>query len=59
MCVDVAVLGLGAMGSGALWRVAARGASVVGFERFEPGHDVWTADGDVLRSKDNRSAYRA
>lgn len=35
---DVIVVGLGAMGSNAAWRLAARGVSVVGIERFHPGH---------------------
>jgi sarcosine oxidase len=54
MRVDVAVIGLGAMGSAALWRVAARGAGVVGFERFEPGHDKGSSHGD---SRIIRTAY--
>lgn len=36
---DVVVVGLGAMGSMALWRSAARGAKTIGFERFNVGHD--------------------
>lgn len=35
---DVAVVGLGAIGSSALWRLAARGLDVVGVEQHEPGH---------------------
>src|SRR4051794_26605439 len=35
---EVAVIGLGAMGSNALWRLAARGVEVLGFEQFRPGH---------------------
>src|SRR3954454_23135960 len=35
---EVAVIGLGAMGSNALWRLAARGVDVLGFEQFRPGH---------------------
>lgn len=42
---DVAVVGLGAMGTAALWRLASRGASVVGFERFEPGHAFGSSHG--------------
>ncbi|MFN8195137.1 MAG: N-methyl-L-tryptophan oxidase [Nocardioidaceae bacterium] len=36
---DVAVVGLGALGSAAAHRLAARGLSVVGLERFELGHE--------------------
>lgn len=36
---DVAVIGLGAMGSMALWRSAHRGLTTLGFERFNIGHD--------------------
>lgn len=36
---QVAVVGLGAIGSSAAWQLAARGADVVGFEQHEPGHD--------------------
>jgi sarcosine oxidase len=42
---DVAVVGLGAMGSATMWRLASRGASVVGFERFEPGHEFGSSHG--------------
>jgi len=35
---DVAVVGLGGMGSAAAWRLAERGVRVLGFERFRPGH---------------------
>lgn len=35
---DVVVVGGGAMGSAAAWRLAGRGADVVLLERFEPGH---------------------
>jgi sarcosine oxidase len=37
--VDVAVVGLGAIGSAAAYWCARRGASVVGFEQFELGHE--------------------
>lgn len=36
---EVAVVGLGAIGSSALWQLAARGVDVVGVEQHEPGHD--------------------
>jgi sarcosine oxidase len=35
---DVVVVGLGAMGSMALWRLAQRGVRAVGVEQFAPGH---------------------
>ncbi len=37
--VDVVVIGLGALGSAAAWAGARRGASVVGLEQFELGHE--------------------
>jgi sarcosine oxidase len=37
---DVGVVGLGAIGSSAAWRLAARGLDVVGIDQHEPGH-VW------------------
>jgi sarcosine oxidase len=42
---DVAVVGLGAMGSAALDAVARRGLRAVGIERFEPGHDRGSSHG--------------
>lgn len=42
---DVAVVGLGAWGAAALWRLAERGVRVVGFERFEPGHGLGSSYG--------------
>ncbi len=36
---SVAVVGLGAIGSMTLWRLAAAGVRATGFERFTPGHD--------------------
>jgi sarcosine oxidase len=44
---DVAVIGLGAMGSAALCALARRGARVVGIERFEPGHDKGSSHGET------------
>jgi sarcosine oxidase len=46
MDADVAVVGLGAMGSMALWRLAERGASVVGFDLFDPPHTNGSSHGD-------------
>jgi sarcosine oxidase len=47
MDADVAVIGVGAMGSMSLWRLAARGASVIGFERFQPGHALGSSHGET------------
>ncbi|UFU06172.1 N-methyl-L-tryptophan oxidase [Ruania halotolerans] len=41
----LAVLGLGAAGSSALWRAAARGADVIGFEQHTPGHPHGSSHG--------------
>ncbi|MEA2194648.1 MAG: sarcosine oxidase, partial [Solirubrobacteraceae bacterium] len=42
---DVAVIGLGALGASALWRLAARGVRVLGFEQFRPGHALGSSHG--------------
>jgi sarcosine oxidase len=44
---DVAVIGLGAIGSAALMNLARRGVSVVGIERFAPGHDRGSSHGET------------
>ena len=44
---DVAVIGLGAMGSAALHHLARRGARVIGIERFLPGHDQGSSHGET------------
>ena len=44
---DVAVVGLGAMGSAALSALARRGARAVGIERFAPGHDKGSSHGET------------
>ena len=51
---DVVVVGLGAMGSHALWRLAKRGVRVVGIEQFSPGHDRGSSHGE---SRIIRTAY--
>ena len=51
---DAAVIGLGAMGSMAAWRLASRGARVVGFDRYEPPHTFGSSHG---QSRIIRSAY--
>jgi sarcosine oxidase len=43
---DIAVIGLGAMGSAALYELAARGQRAVGFDRFEPGHAHGSSHGE-------------
>ncbi|HXW30179.1 MAG TPA: N-methyl-L-tryptophan oxidase [Xanthobacteraceae bacterium] len=42
---DVAVVGLGAMGSAAVWQLARRGQRVVGLDRFAPGHERGSSHG--------------
>jgi sarcosine oxidase len=54
MDADVAVVGLGAMGSMAAWRLASRGARVVGFDRYDPPHTMGSSHG---QSRIIRSAY--
>jgi sarcosine oxidase len=43
--VDVAVIGAGAMGAAAAWRLAGRGRSVVVLERFGEAHDRGSSHG--------------
>jgi sarcosine oxidase len=51
---DVAVVGLGAMGSMAAWRLASRGVRVIGFDRYDPPHTMGSSHG---QSRIIRSAY--
>ncbi len=44
---DVIVVGLGAMGSAALYQAAKLGASVIGIDRFSPPHDRSSSHGDT------------
>ncbi len=44
---DVAVAGLGGMGSAVLAHCAARGASVIGFEQYRPVHDLGSSHGKM------------
>lgn len=46
MQFDVAVIGLGAMGSAALFHLARRGHKVVGLDRFQVGHDRGSSHGE-------------
>lgn len=43
---DVAIAGLGAMGSAAAFHLARRGVRVVGFDRFEPPHTMGSSHGE-------------
>src|SRR5438034_86492 len=43
---DVIVVGLGAMGSAALYQLARRGQRVLGLEAFEPGHRLGSSHGE-------------
>jgi sarcosine oxidase len=43
----IAVIGAGSMGSQAMWRLAARGAEVLGYDRYAPGHDQGAAGGET------------
>lgn len=44
---DVAVIGLGAMGSAGLYQLAKRGARVIGIDRFSPPHTFGSSHGDT------------
>src|ERR1700754_5114341 len=53
---DVAVIGVGTMGSMALWRLAGDGLRVIGLEQHEPlGHELGAAGG---RTRIFRVAYK-
>ena len=45
--VDVVVLGVGAMGSAALYHLARRGVRALGIERFTLGHDRGSSHGQT------------
>jgi sarcosine oxidase len=42
---DVAIVGLGAMGSAAAWHLARRGARIVGIDRYAPPHHFGSSHG--------------
>src|SRR5690348_17172981 len=44
---DVAIAGLGAIGSAALLQLARRGARVIGFDQFDPPHAFGSSGGDT------------
>jgi len=45
--VDIAVVGLGLVGSSALYQLAKRGFNVVGFDQFDPPHTLGSSTGDT------------
>ncbi|QPP10182.1 N-methyl-L-tryptophan oxidase [Streptomyces bathyalis] len=47
MDADVAVIGVGTIGSMTMWRLAELGVEAIGFERFAPGHDRGAAGGNT------------
>src|SRR5438309_8241748 len=49
---QVVVVGLGSMGSQALWQLARRGVAAIGIEQFAPGHDRGAGHGEsrIIRS---------
>jgi len=49
---DVAVVGLGSIGSLTLWQLARRGVRAIGLDQFQPGHDRGEAHGEsrIIRS---------
>ena len=51
---DTVVVGLGAMGSQALWRLARAGVDVIGVEQYSPGHARGSSHGE---SRIIRTAY--
>jgi len=51
---DVAIIGLGAMGSAAAFELSRRGADVIGFDRFTPPHTLGSSHGE---SRIIREAY--
>lgn len=54
MQYDVIILGLGGMGSSALYHLAQRGRRVLGLEQFEPAHSLGSSHG---QSRIIRQAY--
>src|SRR5271165_839428 len=44
---DILVVGLGAVGSAALYQAAKLGARVIGIDRFHPPHDLGSSHGET------------
>jgi sarcosine oxidase len=51
---DVAIVGLGAIGSASAWQVARRGRRLVGFDKFHPPHTMGSSTG---KTRIIREAY--
>ena len=47
MAVDVVIVGLGAMGSAALYQLAKQGARVLGIDQFDPPHSMGSTHGET------------
>ncbi|WP_141430803.1 N-methyl-L-tryptophan oxidase [Bacillus sp. 03113] len=56
MDADIGVIGIGTMGSMAMWQLASKGASVIGFEQYGIGHDRSAAGGET---RIFRTAYQS
>lgn len=50
---QVGVVGIGTMGSMALWQLASQGASVIGFEQFRVGHELGAGVGEARQFRSN------
>jgi len=55
MDAEIGVIGVGTMGSMAMWQLARKGVSVVGFEQYGVGHDRSAAGGET---RVFRTAYK-
>jgi len=49
---EVGVIGVGSMGSMALWQTTARGVSAIGFEQFRIGHELGAGAGEGRQFRD-------
>ena len=54
---DAIVIGLGAMGSAALYQLAARGARVLGIDRYAPPHEEGSSHGDDQVDEDDYQGH--
>lgn len=50
---EVGVVGVGTMGSMALWQLARRGVAAIGFEQFRVGHELGAGVGEARQFRDN------